>query len=52
NISKIENTANVFIIIEEVETLKNKVIENNNNQIKNNKFNLDKLLETKDLLDK
>jgi len=39
-------------MIEEVETLENKVIENNNNQTKNNKFNLDKPLETKDLLDK
>ena len=49
---EIENAADVFIMIEEVETLENKVIENNNNQTKNNKFNLDKPLETKDLLDK
>ena len=49
---EIENAADVFIMIEEVETLENKIIENNNNQTKNNKFNLDKPLETKDLLDK
>jgi hypothetical protein len=49
---EIENAADVFIMIEEVETLENNIIENNNNQTKNNKFNLDKPLETKDLLDK
>ena len=49
---EIENAADVFIMIEEVETLENKIIENNNNQTKNNKFNLDKPLETKDLLNK
>ena len=31
---EIENAADVFIMIEEVETLENKVIENNNNQTK------------------
>ena len=31
---EIENAADVFIIIEEVETLENKIIENNNNQTK------------------
>src|SRR5215204_30186 len=48
---KIENAANVFIMIEEVEILENN-IENNNNQTKKAKINLDKALETKDLLDK
>ena len=31
---EIENAADVFIMIKEVETLENNVIENNNNQIK------------------
>ena len=48
---EIENAANVFVMIEEVEILENN-IENNNNQTKKAKINLDKALETKDLLDK
>ena len=39
-------------MIEEAEILENDVVENNNNQTKKDKFNLDKPLETKDLLDK
>jgi len=49
---EIENAANVFVMIEEAEILENDVVENNNNQTKKDKFNLDKPLETKDLLDK
>ena len=49
---EIENAANIFVMIEEAEILENDVVENNNNQTKKDKFNLDKPLETKDLLDK
>ena len=49
---EIENAADVFVMIEEVEILENDNVENNNNQTKKNKFNLDKPLETKDLLNK
>lgn len=45
---EIRNAADVFVLIEEVETLENDV--ENNNQT--NRTNLDKPLETKDLLDK
>ncbi|CAB4483371.1 unnamed protein product [Rhizophagus irregularis] len=48
---EIENAADIFVLIEEVEILENDV-ENNNNQAKEDKINLDKPLETKDLLDK
>ncbi|CAB5307485.1 unnamed protein product [Rhizophagus irregularis] len=47
---EIENAADIFVLIEEVEILENNV-ENNNNQAKEDKINLDKPLETKDLLD-
>jgi hypothetical protein len=49
---EIENAPDVFIMIEEVEVLENNNIENNNNQTKKDNINLDKPLETKDLLDK
>ncbi|PKK62126.1 hypothetical protein RhiirC2_790836, partial [Rhizophagus irregularis] len=45
---EIENAAGVFVKIEEVEILENDDIENNNNQRKNDKIDLDKPLETKD----
>ncbi|CAB4407437.1 unnamed protein product [Rhizophagus irregularis] len=48
---EIKNAAAIFILIEEVKILEND-IENNNNQTKEDKINLNKLLETKDLLDK
>lgn len=48
---EIEQAANVFVIIEEVEILENNNIENNNNNNnKKDKIDLDKPLETKDLL--
>ncbi|PKC01003.1 hypothetical protein RhiirA5_427396 [Rhizophagus irregularis] len=47
---EIENAADIFVLIEEVEILENNV-ENNNNQVKEDKINLDKPLETKDFLD-
>jgi len=46
---EIENAPDVFIIVEEVEISENNNIENNNNQTN---INLDKPLETKELLDK
>ena len=55
---EIENAANVFILIEEVEILENNVVNNNNNSSSSSssqtkkKMDLDKPLETKDLLDK
>ena len=49
---EIENATDVFIMIEEVEILENNDIENNNNQTTNDKIDLDKPLETKDLLNK
>ena len=49
---EIENAPDVFIMIEEVEILENNIVENNNNQTEKNKIDLDKPLETKDLLDK
>src|SRR5437764_8628389 len=49
---EIENAADIFIMIEEAKILENNVIENNNNQTKKDKFDLDKPLETKDLLSK
>lgn len=49
---EIENAPDVFIMIEEVEMSENNIVENNNNQTENNKIDLDKPLETKDLLNK
>ena len=49
NYSEIENI-DVFTTMNEVEILENK--ENNNNQRRKNKIDLNKLLETKDMLDK
>src|SRR5947208_8227509 len=46
---EIENAPDVFIMIEEVEISENNNVENNNNQIN---IDLDKPLETKELLDK
>ncbi|GES96275.1 zinc finger BED domain-containing protein 1-like [Rhizophagus clarus] len=48
---EIENAADVFVMIKEVEILENDV-ENNNNEIRKNKIDLDKPMETKDLLNK
>ena len=48
-LQEIENAPDVFVMIEQVEILENNNVENNNNQ---NNINLDKPLETKDLLDK
>jgi hypothetical protein len=50
-LQEIENAADVFVMIEEVERLEND-FENNNNQTKKAKINIDKPLETKELLDK
>ncbi|GES89263.1 zinc finger BED domain-containing protein 4-like [Rhizophagus clarus] len=49
---EIENAANVFVVIEKVGILENDNIENNNNQTRKDKIDLDKPLETKDFLDK
>lgn len=50
---EIENAPDVFIMIEEVETLENNIIENNNNHAEKNRIDLDKPLEkTEELLDK
>jgi len=49
---EIENAPDVFIIVEEVEISENNNIENNNNQVERNRINIDKPLETKELLDK
>ena len=49
NYSEIKNI-DVFTIMNEVEILENE--ENNNNQRRKNKIDLNKLLETKDMLDK
>lgn len=51
-LQEIENAPDVFVIIEEVEILENNNIENNNNQTKKDNIDLDKPLETKELLDK
>lgn len=51
-IQEIENAPDVFIMIEEVEILENYDTENNNNQTKKDNIDLDKPLETKELLDK
>jgi hypothetical protein len=49
---EIENAADVFVMIEEVEILENNNIENNDNQTRKDKIDLDKPLEIKDLLNK
>jgi len=49
---EIEDASDVFIMIEEIEISENDIIENNNNQRKKDKIDLDKPLETKDLLEK
>ena len=49
NYSEIKNI-DVFTIMNEVEILENE--ENNNNQRRKNKIDLNKILETKDMLDK
>ena len=51
-LEEIENAPDVFIMIEEVEMLENNNVENYNDQTRKNNINLDKPLETKDLLDK
>lgn len=53
-LQEIENAPDVFIMIEEVEILENHDVENNNNnnQTKKDNIDLDKPLETKELLDK
>jgi hypothetical protein len=48
---EIENTPDVFIMIEEVEILENHNVENSNNQTNKDNIDLDKLLETKELLE-
>lgn len=47
---EIEKADDVFVMIERVETLENDLIIKNNDQINKNKINLDKPLETKDVL--
>jgi hypothetical protein len=49
---EIENASDVFIMIEEVEILENHDVENSNNQTNKDNIDLDKPLETKELLDK
>src|SRR4051794_33219546 len=49
---EIENTPDVFIMIEEVKILENHDVENSNNQTNKDNIDLDKPLETKELLDK
>lgn len=49
-LQEIENAPNVFIMIEEIEILENSNVENNNHSQTN--IDLDKPLETKELLDK
>jgi hAT family C-terminal dimerisation region len=51
-LQEIENAPDVFVMIEEVEILENHDVENNNNQTKKDNIDLDKPLETKELLDK
>lgn len=49
---EIEHAPDVFIMIEEVEILENHDVENRNNQTNKDNIDLDKPLETKELLDK